>query len=256
MSRCGSTLVTQMLAAADDTVAISEAAPLDAALALTAHWPDAAEGDAALRAIVAALGRRRRGTESRYVIKLDCWHMLAWQRLSRAFPATPWVFLYRDPVEVLVSQMREPGSQMIADFIPLRFYGIDDALGRPGPDYSACVLKVICAAAADALTGGNGGLAVNYRDLPDALFTTILPHFNAAIDAPDRAAMQAAARFNAKSPRLEFTDDSGGKQREADTAIRAIAAEHLGPVYRRLETLHPPPRKGPALAGTNPAGRD
>jgi hypothetical protein len=52
--------------------------------------------------MVAALGQARAG-ETRLFLKLDCWHMRDLPLFRRAFPNTPWVFLYRDPVEVLVS---------------------------------------------------------------------------------------------------------------------------------------------------------
>lgn len=245
MSRCGSTLAAQMLAASGDAIVISEAPPIDATLMFGRTAADATSADAALSAIVAAYGRRRGGSERRFFIKLDCWHTLALPQFRRAFPATPWVFLYRDPVEVLVSQIREPGSQMIAQFIPPRFYGIDDAHGLPGPDYSARVLKVICAAAADALAEGEG-LGVNYSELPLALLTKIMPHFGVETEESERTAMLAAAHFDAKAPRVEFANDIERKQREAGTALRAIADGHLGAVYRRLEKLRQGamPRRG------------
>ena len=80
--------------------------------------------------MVAAFGRRRGGRERHYFIKLDSWHTLALPLFRRAFPSVPWVFLYRDPVEVLVSQMRQRGAQTVAEIIPPSFYGIDGSDGH------------------------------------------------------------------------------------------------------------------------------
>jgi hypothetical protein len=82
-----------------------------------------------------------------------------------------------------------------------------------------------------------GGLLVNYRQLPDALFTAILPHFGVECGAADRAAMAEAARFDAKTPSFEFEPDSGAKQRVATPVARAAAERWLGELYRRLEAL-------------------
>jgi hypothetical protein len=109
MSRCGSTLVAQMFAALPDSMVVSEPPPLDDVLQISLLG-GADTAIAALRAMSAAFGRR--GGRP-FVLKLDAWHALALPLFRRAFPDTPWVFLYRDPVEVLVSHMRQRGSQML-----------------------------------------------------------------------------------------------------------------------------------------------
>ena len=60
--------------------------------------------------MVSALAQPRRGEQALFV-KLDSWHTLALPLFRRAFPSVPWVFLYRDPVEVPVSQLEAAGIQ-------------------------------------------------------------------------------------------------------------------------------------------------
>jgi hypothetical protein len=237
MSRCGSTLVSQMLAALPKNVAVSEAAPIDTAVQLGRLWPALPDQQhlAHLRAAIAAFGRRRNGGERHYFIKLDSWHAMALPLFRRAFPETPWVFLYRDPVEVLVSQAHQRGMQMVPDILSPRLYGIDGAEAMTLDEYSACVLGKVCEAAAD--NAGAGGLAVNYRELPEAFWTKMLPHFGVAYDEAERDAMRRAARYDAKSPHFEFASDSAAKQREATASIRDLAERHAGAAYRRLEAL-------------------
>jgi hypothetical protein len=239
MSRCGSTLVSQMLAALPANIIVSEASPIDAVVQANRWRPDQSEDRQALwlNAIIGALGQKRSGNEQRYFVKLDCWHTLALPLFRRAFPAVPWVFLYRDPVEVLVSQLRIPGTQMIPGGIGPDLYGLERSYG-PGTaeDYYAQVLaKVTEPAVAHYALGG--GLLVNYQQLPDALFTAILPHFGIACGAADRAAMTDAARYDAKTPGFEFAPDSGAKQQAATPIARAAAERWLGELYRRLEAL-------------------
>ena len=111
MSRCGSTLISQMLAALDRVLVISEAPAIDDVLHAEVHVPGIREDEQVqwLRAVVSALGQAQAGQEL-YFIKLDAWHIHKLPLLHSAFPATPWIFVYRDPIEVLVSQLRTPAS--------------------------------------------------------------------------------------------------------------------------------------------------
>jgi len=239
MSRCGSTLVSQMLAALPANIVVSEASPIDTVVQANRWRPDLGGDRHALwlRSIIGALGQQRSGGEQRYFIKLDCWHTLALPAFRRAFPAVPWVFLYRDPVEVLVSQLRIPGTQMIPGGIGPDLYGLERSYG-PGTteDYYAQVLAKVTAPAVAHYASG-GGLLVNYRQLPDALFTAILPHFGVQCGEADRAAMTEAAQYDAKVPGFEFEPDSGAKQRSATPIARAAAERWLGDLYSRLEVL-------------------
>jgi len=238
MSRCGSTLTAQMLAALPRTVVVSEAAPIDAVVQLGHGHPDDVDARHArlLAAMVAAYGRHRSGDERNFVVKLDSWHTLALPLFARAFPSTPWVFLYRDPVEVLVSQMRQPGSQMVPEFMPPNRYGIEVFDGVPDADYYACVLERICRAVVE--NAGNGrALLIDYRELPEAVFTKIMPHFGITGSESECEAMRFAASRDAKAPGAAFLDDRESKQREASDNLRALTERHIGGVYRELEAL-------------------
>ncbi len=237
MSRCGSTLVSQMLAAPARHVAISEAPPIDDVVRARTVRPDLTEDEQArwLTWIVAALGQPR-GEANRYFIKLDCWHTPWLPLFRRAFPEVPWMFLYREPVEVLESHRTMPGIQSIPGFFGQDLFGIDH-LFQPDdlPGHLARFLAVICEPVVQ-LHASLGGLLVNYRELPAAIHTRILPHFGVDLDAEDRAAMDAASRLDAKKPHQPFTPDEAAKQKSATEAARAAAALHLSDVYRRLET--------------------
>ena len=232
MSRCGSTLTAQMLAASPAHVVLSEAAPLNAAT--RADLDDDAKV-ALLRAMVAALGQARNG-EARLFLKLDCWHSRDLPLFRRAFPNTPWVFLYREPIEVMVSQTRRRGVQMVPSLVPPSTFGIDLPDGVPNDDYCARVLAAVCDGAVGHYPAG-GGLLVNYRQLPDALFTEILPHFGVTVSEVERQAMGAATVRDAKTPEQAFAPDAQDKQQAATPVLRAICERRLASVYGQLEAL-------------------
>jgi len=236
MSRCGSTLVSQMLAAAPANLVISEAGPIDAILQLGGAAPAGS-----LQAMIGALGQVR-NCERRYFIKLEAWHLLAMPALRAAFPETPWLFLYRDPAEVIVSHLRQPA--LIAPTAVLDAICGVGAAERRGADPIAQALGAICRAALEAEAGG-GGLLVNYDELPGALWSRILPHFGVAWFDDEREAMVAAAHFDAKAPWLQFVADALEKRQLAGDEVREACGRRLDEVYERLEAL----RRQPATAG-------
>ena len=107
MSRCGSTLVAQMLAALPRTIVISEAGPIDSVLRANFRDPSLTDDRRAawLQWMVSALGQPRTGEEKNFFIKFDCWDTMELGLIEQAFPDVPWIFLYRNPVEVMVSQV-------------------------------------------------------------------------------------------------------------------------------------------------------
>lgn len=237
MSRCGSTLAAQSFAALPGTVVLSEAEPFDAVVrwAIESGAP-LDEQIAALRAIAAALGRDRTGDTVRAIFKLDSWHVLALPLLRAAFPTTPWVYLYRDPLEILVSQQRMRGIHTVAGLLPLAALDIPGAAEMNGEDYAATVLARTGQAVLDHWHVG-GGLLVDYAALPGAIVSDIAPHFGLVLTAQERAAMSTVAQRDAKQPDRVFTPDSAEKRDAAAPATRRAAATIAAPVYARLDAL-------------------
>lgn len=237
MSRCGSTLVARMLAAVEANVVVSEAPPLDSIVQLIRS--DFGLGSFSqvqlLRGMISALGREPLGRDGRYVVKLDSWHALALPLFRAAFPDTPWIFLYRDPVEVLVSHKRRRGMQTVPGALG-DIFGAPEGLEIYPDEYTAHVLAHICEAAIDHYALG-GGIVVDYASLPEALEAVILPHFGIEPTPDERTAMANATRLDAKSPYFVFSDDRWQKQREATEALREIAGRHLVARIEQLEQL-------------------
>ena len=229
MSRCGSTLLAQMLGAMPGNLVLSEPEPLDAVLLWA--WRERVPLDRAVpavRAVVAALARCRGTGAERCIVKTDAWHILLLPLLRAAFPGVPWVYLFRDPVEVLVSHRQQAGMHTVAGIMPGELFGIADGAALHPTDYAARTLEAIGRAALVGLDGG-GGLAVNYPDIAALTATTIAGHFGLTLNSTERDAMRRAANFDAKAPHRAFVADAQAKLAAADDGIRAAAAplEHL-----------------------------
>lgn len=230
-SRCGSTLVSRMLAAAPRTLVLSEPLPVDQVLRARASESERTRW---LQAMVAALGRPRRGDEHSYVVKFDAWNARSLGLVRRAFPDVPWVFLFREPLEVLVSQFRQRGAHMVPGALDPALFGLArDAITRmPPEEYCARVLASIYRSALEHRDAG--ALFVDYRELPGAVFERILGAFGLDSDEAERTRMLELAGRDAKNPNLPFSPDSEVKEREATQTLREAADRWVRPLYEEL----------------------
>ena len=127
--------------------------------------------------------------------------------------------------------------QMIPGVLDSNLFNIEPADRVRSPeDYCARILTRICEPVVQQRANGKR-LLTNYRELPEAVWTMILPHFGVTCSNEDREVMAQAAWSDAKLPGLEFTPDSSAKRQQASAAVRAAGANHLGDIYRRLEEL-------------------
>ena len=240
MSRCGSTLLSQTLAALPKNVVISEAGSIDLVLRAKFRHPTLTDEDRAcwLQWLVSALAQRTNGDEEFLFIKFDSWSILDFPLIRRAFPKVPWIFLYRDPVEVLVSQLTHRGAHMVPGGIEPELFGIgnDDVFTMRPEEYCARVLGSICEAALRHHQS-SPGLMVNYRQLPNAMWTEVTKFFGVDVSVTDLEAFRRAATRDAKNPLLEFESDSQVKQTKANDAVRLASAKWLAPLYEQLQAV-------------------
>lgn len=234
MSRCGSTLVSRMLAASPENLVISEAGPIDL-LARAAWIPEPTKVEW-LRWMVSALGQKRSGLETRYFIKFDSPTVLALPFIRRAFPSVPWIFLYRNPTEVLVSHMNESAPAMSPGVITdVRVIDapMSDVLSMRPEEYAARVIGRLCEGACVGLDAM--GMPVNYTRLPDAVWGDIARRFGVEFAPDEIGLMQSVALYHAKRPRRRFTADEDLKRRAASDSVLEAAERWVLPHYRELE---------------------
>jgi hypothetical protein len=237
MSRCGSTLLAQMLAAVPENAVSSEPEPLDG----VTQW--ACLGDIeprvagkAIRGIVAALGRDRGNGAVRHVIKLAPWQSFALPLMRSAYPDVNWVYLYRDSIEVMVSVMHRPGLHSVPGLLPDRVTGNAGVGSTSLEDFAARVLAAMGKTVIEHWDMG-GGLLVAYPNIVESATGPILSHFGIVEVDGHIALMRSASKRDAKMPEQAFASDGERKRTEASAAIIAAAEQHLEPVRRQLSEL-------------------
>lgn len=239
-SRCGSTLLARMLMTLRSHVVVSEPTMLEALLHPTAHVPPMRRERrvALLRALFSALAQPRSGGETRFVVKLDAWNVVALPLIREAFPDVPWLYLYRDPAEIAVSQWRAPGAHVVPGILgpAAALVPPDVARTLPREEFIARVIGRLLEAGA-LHCAVDGGRPVHYEELVSAVETRLATLLGVDPDCVDRDAMTAVLEQDAKTPQLSFTPDRDRKRDEISPALRDAVLRHADAPYRALEAL-------------------
>lgn len=239
LSRCGSTLLSRLLAQVPGTLTVAEPSPINDLLLADVAGPDETAQAALLRLMVRALGRRRFGDEQRYVLKLSSWNVRRADLFRRAFPGVPIVWVQRTPAEIMASLLADPPAWLKPSsapvLAPLLFGIAADEARRLSPDaYCARTLATLLQAAG-RLPEDGAALIVDYADLPGAAWTSVADFLKLSLDPATQARLADEARFYSKAaaPRL-FTGDAA-ERRAIARSVQALAAEWLDPLYRALD---------------------
>ncbi len=234
LSRCGSTLVSRLLGTLTDVVVLAEPGPLNSVLGL--DRVDEATLIRVVRLLVRALGRCHHGDERRLVLKCTSWNIRRRAVLAAAFPDTPWVWVQRDPVQVLASLLADPpgwlGLQTDSSRAAPRF-GLDPTTipAMPRSEFAARALGAMLeAAAADPARR----LCVDHADLPDAVWQRVAPHFGLETDAAAIARMIDESRFYSKDPASRVFAGDAAERRPITDEMREAVRRFAERGYRAL----------------------
>ena len=146
-----------------------------------------------------------------------------------AFPETPWLFLARDPAEVLVSHRRQAGMQMMPTVVPPELFDVDpmSAATMSFEEYGARGLGAICRQA--LANRDEHALFFDYQELPDAV-DRVLERFG--LDDEDGARRHGGGdRRDAKNPSAHSRPNAHA---QADAAGRRRSVAAVDEWARRL----------------------
>lgn len=278
-SRCGSTLVANSLIAMNPVKhrVYSESAPPIAALKVCGQAVDGDEeespcsidqGAKILRDVMFLMGRSSDSKEERYFFKIQSAGTQNLAIFRRAFPATPWIFVYRDPVQVMMSHFaqgsrsavclrsRRKPPRILQRLARKRGYtaleeGQDDASGSDdkekdlesmGPhEYCAAHLATLTETAADHIHQSSGlGRPVNYANLPHILYEQILPAWDVPVSETEKENIQKISGVYSKGRgdmKGEWHEDSEKKEAMASPEVQEAAKIFLQRSFDQLEKI-------------------
>ena len=241
-SRCGSTLVSNACRAINNSIVLSEANAIDKLIARLITDP----GDVKtslysvfLRGVVHALAQRRAGNEEHLFIKFACCSFALIEQIKRIWPNVPWLFLYRDPVETIVSNLKDVPPWLLDNDRRV----LASITGASPADVAEMSLEELCARTIGSLFStahrlANGDeLLLNYKQLSVPVISSVLRFFKVSPSATELETIEHGTHIYSKEAgaRRAFVADTEAKQKFASEAVREAAAKWAAGPYQRLE---------------------
>lgn len=208
VSRCGSTLVTQLLSQQPSNIVLSEVPLFDALLRQGKKQNTMADHLPLLGAAVALYGAKRNAEQQYLFIKTDSWHIQFYEELRHLYPQTPFVLLYRKPDEVLYSQQKKKGMHAVPGVVEPEIFGFgtESLLETDLDRYMGKVLSVYFQRFAQVLGSDSNTLAVNYNEGILPIVNKIAAFTGMPISPSAYAAMEQRAGYHAKFPGQVFAE--------------------------------------------------
>jgi len=260
-SRCGSTLVANSMIAMDPAKhrAYSESPPPVYAMlhCCGEHFENCSQEQAAavLRDTVYLMSRTDDPQEERVFFKFQSITSKAIPTFQMAFPKVPWMYVYRDPVQVMMSHVKDDPKMKKAictrskKFPPKEIKAIAKRHGRQDvkeltpSEYCAAHLAMLTESAANALD--DMAIPVAYDQLPSMMWEKIMPKIlgraltKIEVGNLENISKSYSKGGKGKDKKGEFKPDSEQKEQNASEAIREAAKEFLKESFDQLAEFEP-----------------
>jgi hypothetical protein len=209
ISRCGSTLISQMLGMQPSNIILSEVPFFDDLLRYGKKFNRMQEILPQLKAAIGFYGAKRNENHQQLFIKADSWHIHFYKELRALYPTVPFFLLYRKPDEVIRSQQKKRGMQAIPNLLEADIFGFDkDKISLMHLDeYMGMVIESYLTAFLGILQKDKFAYAINYHDGAMQIVHTIESVIGISISGSERLLMEKRAGFHAKFPEQVFTEE-------------------------------------------------
>jgi hypothetical protein len=246
VSHCGSTLIANVLKAAENTVVVSESSAVASLLRPYAEPPGRYLADrwavtqrAALEALFATHACYRTATPERLVMKCASLNILSLSAVRAWWPDVPCVVVVRDPIEVMVANITSGWWMQLKSNPPLarEILRWKDLTPEDMSDEEYCA-RLLAEFLTSAL-GARGGncKVIDYEELDRGGLGQIADFFQIPIPDGEGNLAEELGRYS-KDPagELRFRDDRAQKRLLATPAIIDAAQKWAMPVYRELRS--------------------
>ena len=211
VSRCGSTLLSQLLCMDESNIVLSEVPLIDEILRLHFKTNNVREKktEELLLSVIKLLGQKKTGNEKCLFIKLDSWHICFYKTFRKLFPAVPFIFLYRTPDEVIRSHQKLRGMHSVPEIIEPQVFGFssNEIKDINLDEYLAKVLECYFRNILSITEDDKKTLLLNYKDGGLSMVQAIKK--NSGYDLDDRLIneMKKRNQFHSKHPDKKFSEE-------------------------------------------------
>lgn len=250
-SRVGSTLVANSLTAMNPAAnrVYSESNPINSALKT--------DNPQLFRDVVYLMGLTNSAEENNMFFKVSSIGSKKISLVREAFPTAPWIFVYRDPVQTMMSHLdpRKVGSssrsghiqavctrarrhpeQDLIDLVAQQGRTVEEISDH---EFCAAHLASLCQSALNELKKSNTGRAVEYDGLIDKLIDDIIPnHFGVPVGMESRQRIMEVSKTYSKARGdndADWVEDSAKKEEQSTEEIRNASELFLSKPYSELQ---------------------
>jgi hypothetical protein len=232
VSRCGSTLLSQMLSLQKSNIVLSEVPFFDDLLRYGKKENCLPQTLPIIKAAIDLYSTKRNAEYKNVFIKTDSWHIHFYKELRELYPTTPFFFLYRKPDEVVQSQQKKRGMQAIPNLIEANVFGFnkEEISTMPLDEYMGMVIESYLEKFYAILQKDKNCFALNYHTGAMEMINTIATKIALHITKEEYVAMEQRAGFHAKFPNQVFSEE---KRIEAIPSYLKKSFE----LYERIEEI-------------------
>ena len=233
MSRCGSTLATQMLATADRFFVVSEPPIINALLDPALLLPDGYSKMELLKTIISAIESCKPEYAEFTFIKFRSWNTLFLDKILEQFPKTEWMFVHRNGLEVLESVLRDPPgwlrSRHTYETFLFHYFGLslDELKQLDDDEYAIRVLGTFCKIALEQKS--SRALYVDYDQIVENLPGILERMWKLNLSTLEKESMFASTKVYSKDPKKtkKFEPDGEKKRQLANDTERELVEKYI-----------------------------
>lgn len=235
VSRCGSTVLSNMLNVVADHFVLAEPTPLGALFQRSTLFADE-QWVELIRASINSLSAHAPSSARHFFLKFS--HVMTHQvpLIRSAFPSVREIFVYRDPIEVVVSLVSNDPlpwiwSESLSGIPRMR------AMEMPVTELTSRIVGAMLKAMCEHVSEHT--LLINYSQLGPSTPGMLLRHFGITPTDSIIAKMVSGLSHYSKDPThsRSFIADSSKKRELASAAICLSVEDHAADAYRRLEAI-------------------
>jgi len=210
-SRCGSTLVSQVLSLESRNIVYSEYLIIDAILRATIDGEIIQEEKRKkwLLNLIKIMGQIRFPVEKQMIIKLNSWHFAFHKLFRELYPDKPFAILYREPDAILLSNNKRWGIQFLPEFISPSIYNIDIDSINPFSlnTYANHVLQGMYSHIRKIISEDKNILLLDYNNGMDKNINILIRILKMEASFMDFNYVKERMKFHSKNPDIVFNGD-------------------------------------------------
>ena len=238
VGRCGSTLLAKVLSSLDKHIVIKEAEPVQQLLGIEYEEVFRNKRERCFQSLLNIYGHRRLPVHERFFVKFSSNHVKRLEMIRELYPGVPWLFLYRNPYEIIPTFLEGPAwfirNKNTAEGAFDAVLPIEAVEGMSDLAFSVRVesstLRIAIENTCDHC------LFVDYTQLKPENLPRILRFFGLKVTGEEYDGMVEPLGYYSKrdGESVPFVPDSAAKRDKVTDEIREAIEEELWDLYQSL----------------------